>query len=241
VKPGWGRSAPSKAAVVTKGLSVRAKAQGTKLALCLKTTGKVAPKDIPLPPSPKRQKKPTSVPLPPSPKPPKADEKAGEVPKEVEGVSVPAMEEAPPIRHVEGPTNELVPAVPFFPGIQEPVESTPTPSQKHLAGPTGTPISTLLTSIQQGFLFTPCSPLSPPQTYLPLTIDDEAEIDSPTPTFARPGEAKKPQPLDHSAPQASNDVGRRIPELTFALEEAKAPGGEDEIGRQVLRDVEVNQ
>ena len=34
-------------------------------------------------------------------------------------------------------------------------------------GDPSTPITTLLSSIQRGFLFTPSSPLSPPQNYLP--------------------------------------------------------------------------
>ncbi|KAH7888796.1 clasp N terminal-domain-containing protein [Phlebopus sp. FC_14] len=35
--------------------------------------------------------------------------------------------------------------------------------------PSRTPITALLSSIHQGFMFTPSSPLSPPQTYLPFT------------------------------------------------------------------------
>ncbi|KIM64979.1 hypothetical protein SCLCIDRAFT_114032, partial [Scleroderma citrinum Foug A] len=40
--------------------------------------------------------------------------------------------------------------------------------------PSKTPITALLTSIQRGFLFTPSSPLSPPQTYLPAPSGDNA-------------------------------------------------------------------
>jgi hypothetical protein len=145
-------------------------------------------------------------------------------------------------RHVEVTTGTPVPTVPFMPDDQEPADSTPT--QKSLGAPAGTPISTLLTSIQQGFLFTPCSPLSPPQTYIPLTVDGDAEIDSPTPTFfTRPGEAQLPGGYltrDHSATKASDDVGQRIPQLMPALEDAKTPPGGDEIKRQVLSNVEVN-
>ncbi|KAF9227439.1 hypothetical protein BS17DRAFT_878349 [Gyrodon lividus] len=39
---------------------------------------------------------------------------------------------------------------------------------QHPDSPSKTPITALLSSIQQGFLFTPFSPLSPPHTYLPV-------------------------------------------------------------------------
>lgn len=50
--------------------------------------------------------------------------------------------------------------------------------------PSKTPITALLTSIQRGFLFTPSSPLSPPQTYLPAPNGDIAAEDrSADPSF----------------------------------------------------------
>ena len=134
--------------------------------------------------------------------------------------------------------------LPSSPKREKTPTSVPLPaSPKPLIGaPAGTPISTLLTSIQQGFLFTPCSPLSPPQTYLPFTANDAAEIDSPTPTFTRPGETQLPADhlSDHLTTQADDDVGKQISELMPALEEeAKAPRNGSEVERQVL--VEVNQ
>ncbi|KAH7913878.1 clasp N terminal-domain-containing protein [Hygrophoropsis aurantiaca] len=39
--------------------------------------------------------------------------------------------------------------------------------------PTKTPITNLLSSIQRGFLFTPSSPLSPPQSYLPIPLPND--------------------------------------------------------------------
>ncbi|KIM78968.1 hypothetical protein PILCRDRAFT_824098 [Piloderma croceum F 1598] len=232
VKPSWGRPPPSKAAIVTKGVSTGGKVQDMKPGSRPKHKGKTAPTDIPLPPSPKHEKTPTSVPLPASPKPPKNEQETEGCVGDVEGVLVPAMDEDKAV-----PTCAQVPAVPFIPDIKEPADSTPT--RMPIGAPAGTPISTLLTSIQQGFLFTPCSPLSPPQTYLPLTA---AEIDSPTPMFTRPGETQLPadHPSDHPTTQADDDVGKQISELMPALEEeAKAPRNGDKMERQVL--VEVNQ
>ena len=124
------------------------------------------------------------MPLPPSPTPKEVDA-ATDTPRDVEDVPVIAAEEENPTRLTDmDAINTLLPALPVIPDIQEPAVSTPIASQKPLAAPAGTPISTLLTSIQQGFLFTPYSPLSPPQSYLPPTADDDLEIDSPTPIIA---------------------------------------------------------
>jgi hypothetical protein len=157
---------------------------------------------------------------------------------------VPAIEETLLDRHAEEFTAPVVPTVPLVPDIQGQVESTPTLSQKPFATQAGTPISTLLTSIQQGFLFTPCSPLSPPQTYLPLATNDDSEIYSPTPTFSRPVEAKTPQTQEDYltlAARAGGIIDQEVLELTSTQEEAKAQDGGSETERQVLSDVEVNQ
>lgn len=105
------------------------------------------------------------------------------------------------------------------PKIQIPSESTPT-GQSAFPAPAATPISSLLTSIQQGFLFTPCSPLSPPQSYLPLSTDDHRDIDSPTPC-------------------AKNFAGDAVPEKKI-VDLRLAALGENEDGRQVLSDVDMN-
>jgi hypothetical protein len=213
---------------VTKDVSSGGKVQDAKTG---SRKGKAAPMDTPLPPSPKREKTPTSVPLPASPEPPKNEQEVEGCVEDVEGVLVPAMDE-----DREVPTCAQVPGAAFISDFKEPADSTPT--RMPISAPAGTPISTLLTSIQQGFLFTPCSPLSPPQTYLPLTANDAAEIDSPTPMFTRPGEIQLPV-SDHLTTPADGDLDKQIPELMPALEEAKASRNRDEIERQVL--VEVNQ
>jgi hypothetical protein len=70
------------------------------------------------------------------------------------------------------------------------------------AASTKTPISALLSSIQRGFLFTPSSPLSPPQSYLPhgpasegmkdLTIPFPLHIDRPDSSGQSGIQGKKP-------------------------------------------------
>lgn len=115
------------------------------------------------------------------------------------------------------------PAVPLIPQIQCPPTSTPTLLLNDLAAPTGTPISSLLSSIQQGFLFTPCSPLSPPQSYLPL--DNYDDSDSPTP-FTKMGGNYHGLSGKRMAGWSGLGVATR--------EE------DDENGRQVLSDMEMN-
>lgn len=224
VKPAWGRPASSNASIVAKGLSVRNTAQDTKPASRL-NTGKVMPNDIPLPPSPKSERMPMSM-LPP----PEEDKEAPKAPRKME-VPSPPMERTSLDRHLEGPINTLVPALP----VQEPVESTLTP-QKPRATQAATPISTLLTSIQQGFVFTPYSPLSPPQTYLPLTPDDLV-IGSPTPTFAHPSGANESQIPGTSLILATQADDAPCLNSTFAVNESK---GGDDVEAQVLNNIEIN-
>jgi hypothetical protein len=67
-----------------------------------------------------------------------------------------------------GDTLETHSAAPTSVPVQEDEESTPMPAAataRPRAAVPETPISNLLSSIQQGFLATPCSPLSPPQGY----------------------------------------------------------------------------
>ncbi|KAK0461420.1 clasp N terminal-domain-containing protein [Desarmillaria tabescens] len=62
--------------------------------------------------------------------------------------------------------------------------ATPPSSQgENIAKPQKTPISALLSSIEQGFLFTPASPLSPPISYLsyPRGMNDATNLAAPFP------------------------------------------------------------
>ncbi|KAK0212992.1 clasp N terminal-domain-containing protein [Desarmillaria ectypa] len=62
--------------------------------------------------------------------------------------------------------------------------ATPPSSQgENVAKPQKTPISALLSSIEQGFLFTPASPLSPPISYLsyPREMNDATNLAAPFP------------------------------------------------------------
>jgi len=163
---------------------------------------------------------------------PKENEKAGAVPIPIDDVLEAVIDE-----RVKESNSALDPAVPVISNISEPADSTLIPSQKFIAAPAGTPISTLLTSIQQGFLFTPCSPLSPPQSYLPLTADDDAEVESPTPSIAHPKEAKE---IKHQLSQDGDYAGKRIQNLISALE-AKTQSVGDGVERQVLNDVGINK
>lgn len=76
------------------------------------------------------------------------------------------------------PTATAVPPTPVRSLQQDDAATTPTVEQQTVTktsaaqptfpSPSKTPITTLLASIQRGFLFTPASPLSPPLTYLPV-------------------------------------------------------------------------
>ena len=94
---------------------------------------------------------PTAIPLPPSPV--SSSEQDGH-----DSADKPLITFDPPEQR---PTTETTGTPPFL--LAPPSES-----------PSKTPITALLTSIQRGFLFTPSSPLSPPQTYLPAPSGDNA-------------------------------------------------------------------
>ena len=239
-KPGWGRPAPPKAAV-TKGLSIRGKTEDMKSTSRPVAKGKIAARAIPLPPNPKREKTPISVPLPLSPS--EEDEKVRMALTEVEGGPTTATDETPIDKNVEESTSTLSLAVPLIPDPQEPDNSTPIPFQKtSFATQAGTPISTLLTSIQQGFMFTPCSPLSPPQSYLPFRVDVDSEIDPHPLTLIHPSEHIQQVGYvthDYLTTQPSDDQGIRISELV-SVPEAKTPTAREDKERGVLSNVEVN-
>ncbi|KAF8554713.1 hypothetical protein OG21DRAFT_1496817 [Imleria badia] len=108
----------------------------------VKAERKATPTLIPLPPSPSIS--PTEIPLPPSP----------------DCTARPADPEAqdePVVATLTGSTE---------PAGKQLISAEPCQEQGDVGAPS-TPITTLLSSIQRGFLFTPSSPLSPPQNYLP--------------------------------------------------------------------------
>ncbi|KZP34547.1 hypothetical protein FIBSPDRAFT_942658 [Athelia psychrophila] len=202
----WGRP---KSASVTKGQAIKSKAAPSALPKAPSGPTITTPAEVPLPPSPS----PDVQELPPLPLSPAANRTA-----EVEAATdqpLPPSPVAPasPLAEVMDVDARAVPK------IQIPSESTPT-GQSAFPAPAATPISSLLTSIQQGFLFTPCSPLSPPQSYLPLSADDHRDIDSPTPC-------------------AKNFAGDVVPEKKI-VDLRLVALGENEDGRQVLSDVDMN-
>lgn len=232
IKPVWGRPAPSKGTSVTKSLAIKSKVQAVK---ALTHPVNTAPESVPLPPSPKREKTSTSTPLPRSPTPPASDEKEEEI-----SLTDASNHVCQPVALSTVVTDDDTTSTPsIIPAVLEPTESTPTLAHSRPAAPAVTPISTLLSSIQQGFLFTPCSPLSPPQSYLPLTSNGDDDMDSPTPS-ARPAEVNFHQ---HPAGYFMRDLSvmpadENISDTITALENAKAV---DDGTRQALSDVEVNQ
>ena len=168
-KPAWGRSASSKQGASIKPLVVQS------MSTTHTKSTKVAPESILLSSNPKQEQPPTLVPLPPSPTGP-SDEPPMVIPATMgEGL----QPVAPGTDALVTPPDEC-PSVGIIPELEIPAKSTPTSAQIHLPVPAATPISTLLYSIQQGFLFTPCSPLSPPQSYLPLQTDNCDQNDNPT-------------------------------------------------------------
>lgn len=261
-KPVWGggRSAPSKPAAqvsTTKGLSIQDKAQGTRPASRTKVASKVVPEAIPLPPSPGCGTTPASVQLPLSPcSTVSIDEKADSAvtPEDEEEplATVDAAESIPSQHpHDAAETNATSPldsaqfTIPDI--LQETTEVTPTPAQISLAPFPNTPISNLLTSIQQGFLFTPCSPLSPPQSYIhKVKVIDDGAGNTPTPlplSCEVQDQNEGHVAHDHLVHNGVRDgvIGQKIPELTSVLEmSTKMPSVMDETERQVLVDVEVN-
>ncbi|KAJ3559690.1 hypothetical protein NP233_g11200 [Leucocoprinus birnbaumii] len=137
---------------IRTGLSGHVAAQGRTVRT------KTASANVPRPTTP------TSIPLPPSPKPSSAELLASSSEAEKE-LGKPLLDSQPELttRHGEEPTSpQDVPAI-------ESSASTPSVHNIHIMDVNmalKTPISALLSSIQQGFDLTPCSPLSPPQDYL---------------------------------------------------------------------------
>jgi hypothetical protein len=92
----------------------------------------------------------------------------------------------------------------------------------------GTPISKLLSSIQDGFLLTPTSPLSPPDSYLPRISEESGS----------PGEGPIPFPL-HGF---TGEKGGSVEADTFALLFGMPSGVGKLVGeRPALSEVVVNR
>jgi len=145
-KPVWGgRSSTKVSKPVVKALSIRSKLGGMNNP----DTTKPAPDHVPLPPSPTVC--PATVPLPSSP---------ACSPHQSRQFELPASGEL----SVQETAHDLhVPQDVGHPSIN----ATPSPRDIDFQeSPSKTPITALFSSIQRGFLFTPSSPLSPPQGYV---------------------------------------------------------------------------
>lgn len=209
-KPVWGRSASSKQGASIKPLVVKS-LKHTKNTMAVSES-------IPLSPSPKQEQLPNLIPLPPSPTGP-----GGEPFMDI----LATMDDE--LQPVAPGTDSLVTlpdecaSAGIIPDLQLPAETTPTSAQIHLPVPAATPISTLLSSIQQGFSFTPCSPLSPPQSYLPIQPDFCNENCTPTPSLNYFG----------GSPSERGDMHKHA-NLTAAFELAKANTSGDKNQKQIL-------
>ncbi|KAG1765490.1 clasp N terminal-domain-containing protein [Suillus placidus] len=160
-KPVWGGRSSGKASKpVVKGLSIHPKLGGLKNS----DASKPAPEHVPLPPSPTVC--PTAVPLPSSPACSPRQSPQLEPPAS-EGLSVQVTIDD---THVAGDVRPPSTSI----------EVTPSRNVDFQESPSKTPITALLSSIQRGFLFTPSSPLSPPQAYVTEIISHTYRPNSPT-------------------------------------------------------------
>ncbi|KAG1895567.1 clasp N terminal-domain-containing protein [Suillus fuscotomentosus] len=160
-KPVWGgRSSGKLSKPVVKGLSIRPKQGRVKSS----DTRKPAPEHVPLPPSPTVC--PTAVPLPSSP--PCSPRQSPQLePPASGGQSVQVtIDDTHVAKDVRPPSTSI--------------EATPLRNVNLQESPSKTPITALLSSIQRGFLFTPSSPLSPPQAYVTEVIAHTYRPNSPT-------------------------------------------------------------
>ncbi|KAG1807613.1 clasp N terminal-domain-containing protein [Suillus subaureus] len=157
-KPVWGGRSSGKASKpIVKGLSIRPKPGGLKSS----GTSKPAPEHVPLPPSPTVC--PAAVPLPSSPV---------CSPRQSPQLELPASEELS-AQVTDDDTGDVRPP-------STSIEATPSRNVNFQESPSKTPITALLSSIQRGFLFTPSSPLSPPQAYVTEIIAHTYRPNSPT-------------------------------------------------------------
>ncbi|THH15483.1 hypothetical protein EW146_g5009 [Bondarzewia mesenterica] len=125
----------------------------------------VSPASTPLPPSPPCPTLPLPASIPATPTP---AARAGTSSDEPSTVSPASTLSSPPIARAEpdtpdAPSSITAPPVLMSNSAMTPVKDNVSAERKKYVE--GTPISTLLSSIQHGFLFTPSSPLSPPQSY----------------------------------------------------------------------------
>lgn len=109
------------------------------------------------------------------------------------------------------------------------------------ASPTRTPISTLVSSIQRGFLFTPSSPLSPPQSYLPIKVTPDVlrDLAIPFPLRAHTLELDIDANVHNDDDdQMNGDIQVGVP-LDFMLRKARITDAES--NWEVLGEIEVNK
>jgi hypothetical protein len=215
-KPLWGRAAPRKVVPTTRPLSIIAKVPVTKKPSTNHVDGNDSKKveDSIL--------RPAHVPLPPSPLLEARDQ------HDSEGRVCPGSPEGSD--GVYGSTclngGELRSEI--LVGEKEDgeteIKSSPVPTLHSLGR---TPISSLLTSIQRGFVFTPSSPLSPPESYLHASTTNRG------PPLVFP--IKQLQQVATSG----NEELPAVVTLTAGSLRGKLPG--EDVERQVLSDVELNQ
>lgn len=160
-RPVWGGRSSGKASKpVVKGLSIRPKPAGLKSS----GTSKPAPEHVPLPPSPTVC--PAAVPLPSSPV---------YSPRQSPQLEPSASEDL----STQVTSDDTHGAGDVHPPFTS-TEATPSRNMNFQESPSKTPITALLSSIQRGFLFTPSSPLSPPQAYVTEIIAHTYRPNSPT-------------------------------------------------------------
>lgn len=157
-KPVWGGRSMTGPKPVVKALAIRSKLDGMKNL----DTSKPVPEDVPLPPSPTVC--PTAVPLPSSP-----------VCSPLQSPQFKPTTSGEPL--VQAATHDT--HVPQDVG-RPCIDTTPPRDISIQASPSKTPITALLSSIQRGFLLTPSSPLSPPQSYVTEVIAPTYSLNSPT-------------------------------------------------------------
>lgn len=222
-KPLWGRAAARKVIPTTRPLSINAKVRATKKPSTTCADGSETTKDKVVSRSYNGQQ-PAHVPPPPSP------------PLEVDSEERQTRTPSPTggqigdVINAHGPTatssGELCSEASAERKDTE-TERSSSPAPTHQLHSLGrTPISSLLTSIQHGFIFTPSSPLSPPESYLHAPTTNRG------PPLVFPIRQLQ-------AARNSDEELSRVSALTTVSVKGKLLG--EDVDRQVLNDVEVNQ
>ncbi|KAI6121656.1 clasp N terminal-domain-containing protein [Pisolithus sp. B1] len=155
---------PSKGSFATE---VRKPIRGTRLAAGAPKVARTAARTGPVQPSSKAaakgiQSRPKPVPRP-LPRSPSPVVRAAAVPLPPSPEPSAAATPPTPVRSSQENDAATTPTA-----VEQQTVSETSAGQPAYPSPSKTPITTLLASIQRGFLFTPASPLSPPHTYQPV-------------------------------------------------------------------------